>query len=1031
MIYYIYSLIHKCKYWLSVLCIIGLTSVVEASTGFQTRHLTTVDGLPGNTVRTVWQDSQGFLWIGTSNGLSCYDGHTFTNYRSNPASGAPGLPVNAVTDLYEDDHQYLWVKCSGQYFGCFDLVNERFVDYSAHGPYVDRYSSISLLSDNDAAQSRVALWSDSVLLVVGYADGRSLVSHQYAIGRGGMPDGRISFVARDTASSLWIGTSAGLVRLDCLHDTVVPVMSAVDMRDCRLWHDRLFVVSTSGAIYETVGDSVRVVAQVQHSGRPLSVKYAMSAGDHWLLYSRGLVFDYDMNTGAVQPRPEFSMRQPRRYSSGSDVWMCDMDGKLLLSDGTHDAVMLSLAPWVGPGVDPSPHVSLSRLPDGRILIGSSTIGLYCADASGQNIERIDRTNSSAQPLLPSAQVLCCYTDRQGHAWVGCNRAGLHLLALPRVQGDYWLSPQQEDELCQVRSIRPLPDGTIAVGTRDDGMYSLSHQGQVLSHQQSWPDVYCQLSAADGTLWQGTRGNGLRVGTTTYWNNKNDASSLPSNHIYSLLQDRNQRIWVGTFGGGLALALPQADGTMQFVSFLNDSYGLSRVRCMVQDSVGYIWAATNDGLVRFWPDSLIQQPAAYTLYSATRGTLPVNEIYSLALDYLGHLWVGTVGAGLLCLDISSSQSLSCRSFTTAQGLANNSVTQLLVEADRYLWAGTEYGLSRIDLQQYTVSSYFCSDQMSANCFSENACMQLTDGRMLFGTDRGILVLPTQHRRVPDVSQRTVLSDLLVNGTSLRQFRGEVHSEAGISHSQSFTLSHQQNNLEFQFTEFDYTGRARIQYRYWLEGYDADWSEATSSHTVQYKHLSPGRYKLHVQVCNGEGLWSTENVVYTVRICLPWWFSWWMIIIYLVVAAAVTWLVVAAVRKIHRLEEHIRVEKQMAEFKRKFFSDMREQKFIDSLNQIIEQQMSNADLSIDEIAQEMNMSRSQFYNKVRNLTGYKPNEYLRTMRLQRAAEMLLNQDNLNVSEISFAVGYNDSLYFSKCFKKQFGLSPTQYKNGKTED
>ena len=90
--------------------------------------------------------------------------------------------------------------------------------------------------------------------------------------------------------------------------------------------------------------------------------------------------------------------------------------------------------------------------------------------------------------------------------------------------------------------------------------------------------------------------------------------------------------------------------------------------------------------------------AYTLYSATRGTLPVNEIYSLALDYLGHLWVGTVGAGLLCLDISSSQSMTCRSFTTAQGLANNSVTQLLVEADRYLWAGTEYGLSRIDLQQ---------------------------------------------------------------------------------------------------------------------------------------------------------------------------------------------------------------------------------------------------------------------------------------------------------------------------------------------
>ena len=77
--------------------------------------------------------------------------------------------------------------------------------------------------------------------------------------------------------------------------------------------------------------------------------------------------------------------------------------------------------------------------------------------------------------------------------------------------------------------------------------------------------------------------------------------------------------------------------------------------------------------------------------------------------------------------------------------------------------------------------------------------------------------------------------------------------------------------------------------------------------------------------------------------------------------------------------------------------------------------------------MGLGRTVFYKKVRGVTGYSPNEYLRVIRLKKAAELLLTED-LTVSEISYKVGINDPYYFSKCFKNQFGIAPSVYqKNG----
>lgn len=107
--------------------------------------------------------------------------------------------------------------------------------------------------------------------------------------------------------------------------------------------------------------------------------------------------------------------------------------------------------------------------------------------------------------------------------------------------------------------------------------------------------------------------------------------------------------------------------------------------------------------------------------------------------------------------------------------------------------------------------------------------------------------------------------------------------------------------------------------------------------------------------------------------------------------------------------------------------RDKEFVDRMTAILEKNIIRPEFSIEEFAQMMNLSRSVFYQKVKGITGYAPIEYLRIVRMKKAAEIILQQSDLTIAEVGYMVGYNDPFYFSKCFKSQFGISPSVYKKG----
>ena len=106
----------------------------------------------------------------------------------------------------------------------------------------------------------------------------------------------------------------------------------------------------------------------------------------------------------------------------------------------------------------------------------------------------------------------------------------------------------------------------------------------------------------------------------------------------------------------------------------------------------------------------------------------------------------------------------------------------------------------------------------------------------------------------------------------------------------------------------------------------------------------------------------------------------------------------------------------------FSD-RDKDFMEQMHQILEQHIEDPDFNVDNFAFHMKMGRTVFYKKIKGLINYSPNEYIRIVRMKKAAELLRTTD-LNVGEVACKVGINDQFYFSKCFKTQFGVSPSSF-------
>jgi len=836
------------------------------------RRITINDGLSLSSVYCIRQDSMGFMWFATEDGLNKYDGKNFTIYRPeqrNPNS----LTYKWIEQIFVAPDGILWFGSRGG-LTRFDPRTETFTRFKHQPGY-----ELSLTSD-----TITTLFHDGgKYLYVGTLSGLNRIRlDSLSVERIRMPVAanrvRINTLLPENNNTLWIGTDAGLFKCDPAKGVVtqppglfpqgIPVsVTALAIKDSDLW-----IGTTDGLVhYSSVTKRTRHYripnSDEEHSDGQI-VENLLVDGDRalWLVSSFGLS-KLDFATDRLQAKI-------RSFASTNSLSI--NTNKAILKDRT-----------------------------GHIWYGSHGDGLYRIDPlTGEQNHYV---NSPADvESLSENFINCIYEDEAGVIWVGTFGAGISIYDPNAHQVELWRhDPLEENSLPSnfVWSILEARDGTLWIGTNDRGL------------ARYWPK--------NGTF-------------TFYEHQAGIASSLSESAVRAVFQDRKGNIWVGTDGGGLNKFRPATGTFQHFRSIPDDSTTLTgnTARVIYEDKDGYLWVGTRDGLNRMDPTT--GKCIRYRHEPGDPHSLSHDIIFaSILQDAKGYLWIGTYGGGLNRLDIQKGEFTHYRSepndpeslsddnvfsifeekegvmwvatndgfnrfdthtgkfqrFTTQDGLPSNVVYGILPDEEGNLWLSTNGGICRFNLKDYSTKNYDVNDGLQSNEFNAGAYHRGRNGKLYFGGVYGLNIIePDKLKPVANDAEVVITSmDVLGSEVQVKPDRDIKEEEKGIyqvteeegkftlpvsiSYAKAIKLNYRHRFLALEFAALKCPVGATNRFAYRMENLDMDWTHAGTRNYISFANMDAGTYVLNVKAQNSDGQWSPHQARLSIIITPPFYRTWW--------------------------------------------------------------------------------------------------------------------------------------------------------------
>jgi len=870
-------------------------------------HLTMTDGLSNNTIRAVLQDSRGFIWFSTLNGLNRYDGSDVkvivpTN------NGKTTLSDRRIKSVRQDKWGYLWIKTAADYVDCYDTEQGKFVDFAASGDTKKHYRNAECLSNG------TWLWGDEGCMRVTIDNGR-FKTERFDKANGTLENEKVKEVV-ECGKDVWVATQRGLYRWSNGR------MEKVDGDINAMWvcasHGKSFFVTFNGAVWAHDGKRLRAIGNIPNVKGAYDLPGQLTIGDKWIIFTSTKTYQLDMNTYQLSLAPEsISMERARVATDNKgDYWLYNNTGTVRWIERTtgltHDFKLMTEGNIEN--IDQERyHVVQAR--NGIIWIATYGNGLFAYDTNTQRLQHFT-ADSNRQALIQSNRLLCVTEDRSGNIWVGTWLAGVSQINVAE-SGIYESSSLPG----QVRMLATEPQGLWIANTTGKLFHTNGTMKNVEAVDNDGGNIYSLLRNANGTLWLGSRTKGVRIGQKWYSHNGSDKGSLSHNAVYAIVSDRKGRIWIGTLGGGVNLATPDGHGGYTFKHFLNKAFGINGVRCLAIDKKGWVWAGTSDGLVVFDPDRIINNPDDFSTYNTANGKLRSNEVRSILCDRQGRMWVAETGEGFCIATKGSNPSqLTFKHYNNSDGLINSMVQAFAEDSHGRIWISTEYGLSCFTPKTESFRNFFFATTIEGNTFSENCAATMADGRIAFGTSGGIAIIDPKQVKNEARPATVTFTDMTVNGTRLSPNDEAYPMEKALPYAKEIKLKHGQNSFVIYFSTLEYSTESQTLYCYRLENYDKEWSTPSPLNFAAYKNMKAGTYYLHVKATGVDGTMGTEESVIRIVIAPPLWATPWAYAIYALIIAIGAYVAYRTLRKMDKLRTQVKVEEQLADYKLTFFTNI---------------------------------------------------------------------------------------------------------------
>lgn len=690
---------------------------------------------------------------------------------------------------------------------------------------------------------------------------------------------------------------------------------------------------------------------------------------------------------------------------------------------------------------------------GRVLYGQWDKVLPMADEA--DVEQPDTALTwrlEACGISP-ANVNKCLVDRQGNLWLTSAHGLILVNFLDRSM--QWL-PLVEGQ--ETRSVVCRRDGTVWAGSKDGyiGVFTskgeqlgwLTPQGQLSTTRTRFADhIYVMKEDSQGRTWIGTKGQGLYIAGSQrvishYVPDAANPYALSHAGVYDIDEDGQGNIWIGTYGGGLNLASCQPDGTLRFLHSGNElkNYPMksfSRIRRITHDSQGGILLSCTEGLVTFSNRDRKFYCSQHRQQDST--SLRTSDVMQTLVTRDGRIYVATLGGGVQQLTSENllQDSLPFRLLPVLnRGMGN--VMSMTEDGQGNVWIVYETEVCRYSPATGRMERFNPNHLTNHIELTEGLSAIDRQGQLWIAAAGGLFVLDTQQMQKSLFRPHITFTNVL--------FQGEQTTHP-VLNQQTLTVNKDQRNLTISFAALDYGDNYLMEYAYRMDG-EEEWNYIGSMPRISFSQLPPGLHTLEVKSTNGDGVWM-DNVATLQLDVTPmlWERGWVRLLCLLLVIGLSTWAVMAWLRhRQHMQEREQRLENIMRQYRelqesvgtiengelrteRCDFYHLEEPKIVNEddemmnrLMKFIETRISDDELKIEEMAEAVGLSRSVFFVKIKSLVGMAPIDFLRHLRMERAKQ-LVELSTMNVSQIAYAVGFTDPKYFTRCFKKEMGCTPTE--------
>ena len=898
--------------------------IVPACCGFEVLQINTIthrDGLSQNTVRCMMQDSKGFLWFGTINGANRYSGKEFLTIKPGPEV-ASSVTDNRVRHMLEDRNGFVWIHTFSNTIFCYDPRLESFVDYPIEtGSNV--FSRIIETADGD-----IWLSGKQGCNRLSYINGE-LQSQPFGDPR--LHHLPISVMFEDSEHRVWLGTDKELFMVK--DHSVTTIEKEENYKSAHEINGRLFFISDTGI---TLFDShtLKLLSKTAFPGeKSVTVISSCLIDEGVILIScKDGIYAFDTQNRIMTPADAFFQGErlcnARFYiDNKANVWVCNMSGVLWRHHAGNRFEALKLIP---PGI-------LSLINSERYEIYHDSRGIIWITTFGNGLFAIDTQDGTMHHYtlnkdLPSNYLLCVMEDKSGEMWIGTEFVGAIKISLANYPVRILnVSDEDGDRANAVRLIYKDRDQRYWLGTRSGSLYVCNSAFEQLhSYRVDRGLPFCMAEDTLGYKWLGTKGEGLFLfppkdfsAPQVFHLQSKDGQSSSSNNIFTILRDSNNQMWISTFGGGLHLAKREG-GQLSFTQINMKNEQQDMMRAMIEDRTGLIWVGTNDGAIVFRPEELIQNNEKYLNFrsdSKNPQTLSNNEVKVIFEDSKGNIWLGTTGGGLnLLVREQPLQRSWFKHYTSKNGLSNEIIQAIQEDNDGYIWVSTENDISRFDPKAERFENIVLSDSKHPPVFSELCSWKRAGGELMFGSYNGIYRFDPADIVYNTHTPPVTITDLRINGNNVKP--GEAYSPLteSITTTSRIVLRHNQNSFNLEFAVLDFHAPEYNQYTYYLEAYEKNWNHVSRGNVATYRNVPAGNYTFRVRGSNSFGVWSSEETALEIVIRPPWWRSGWAILLYVILASIIVFFVSRMLIKIHRLNTAVEVEKQLTEYKLRFFTNI---------------------------------------------------------------------------------------------------------------